>query len=263
MAKHQSLIERLRELKYRAALAMKNHREDPEGHGKILFSQEGEDALLGEVFASTQKGFYVDVGALHPIRYSNTYSFYLRGWNGINMDATPGSMEPFRKFRPRDINLECAISDRTDDLEFFVLNEPSMNTFDRSLVDKYTKDLGYKVVETKRVRTRPLADVLEEHLPKNQSIDFMDVDVEGFDLQVLTSNNWEAYRPKILLVENFTGDFAEFLKSDINRYLEQQKYRLRCRGLRTCMFQSDESSESFFKTDPTKRGGQDNGAETK
>ncbi len=65
------------------------------------FSQEGEDMLLRSIFVDKSTGFYVDVGAYHPQRFSNTNHFYLAGWRGINIDAMPGSMEPFHQFRPR------------------------------------------------------------------------------------------------------------------------------------------------------------------
>lgn len=73
------------------------------------YSQEGEDMILHRIFERQCKGFYVDIGAHHPFRFSNTYLFYKRGWSGINIDAMPGSMNIFNKFRNRDINLEYGI----------------------------------------------------------------------------------------------------------------------------------------------------------
>src|SRR5690554_6253894 len=74
------------------------------------YSQEGEDILLEKLFEGKNDGFYVDVGAHHPRRFSNTYLLYRRGWRGINIDAMPGSMAEFRRLRGRDINLEIPIS---------------------------------------------------------------------------------------------------------------------------------------------------------
>lgn len=74
---------------------------------KNFYSQDGEDTLLTAFYESQPeyKGFYVDIGALHPLRFSNTQIFYDRGWHGINIDATPGSMKLFNKVRPNDINI--------------------------------------------------------------------------------------------------------------------------------------------------------------
>lgn len=73
------------------------------------YAQEGEDLLLRRIFEHKHNGFYVDIGAHHPFRFSNTYLLYKRGWRGINVDAMPGSIKLFAKFRPRDVNLECGV----------------------------------------------------------------------------------------------------------------------------------------------------------
>ena len=84
---------------------------DGGGYWLKSYSQEGEDIILARIFGKQQNGFYVDVGAHHPYRFSNTYFFYKRGWKGINIDAMPGSMKIFNKYRPRDKNIEAGISD--------------------------------------------------------------------------------------------------------------------------------------------------------
>ena len=76
--------------------------------------------ILRVIFAKQQTGFYVDVGAHHPKRFSNTYFFYKKGWYGINIDATPGIMENFKKMRKRDINLNIGISDTTGERDFYI-----------------------------------------------------------------------------------------------------------------------------------------------
>ncbi|MFA7355121.1 MAG: SAM-dependent methyltransferase, partial [Sulfurimonadaceae bacterium] len=77
-----------------------------DGYALKSYSQEGEDMILRRLFEQQPNGFYVDVGAHHPKRFSNTYFFYKKGWRGINIDAMPNSMELFNKIRPRDINIE-------------------------------------------------------------------------------------------------------------------------------------------------------------
>src|SRR3989304_3055726 len=100
---------------------------------RVSFAQEGEDLLLVSLFEGQASGFYVDVGAHHPRRYSNTLALYSKGWNGINIDAMPGSMRPFQEARPRDINLELAISDERRVLTYYEFNEPALNGFDPEL----------------------------------------------------------------------------------------------------------------------------------
>ena len=94
------------------------------------FSQEGEDTLLERIMGDINyTGSYIDIGAHHPVIFSNTYKFYLSGWRGINIEATPGSIKLFNEIRPLDINLEIPISDKVEDLTFYKFNSPLLNTF--------------------------------------------------------------------------------------------------------------------------------------
>ena len=91
-----------------------------DGYATKSYSQEGEDMILKRLFGGQKFGFYVDVGAHHPKRFSNTYYFYKKGWRGINIDAMPGSMIAFDKLRPRDINIERPISDKKQILTYYL-----------------------------------------------------------------------------------------------------------------------------------------------
>src|SRR5581483_2050578 len=86
------------------------------------YSQEGEDLIASRLFDGKANGFFVDVGAHHPIRHSNTYLLYRRGWRGINIDATPGSMAAFRRLRPEDINIECLVANDPSSRRFYTFN---------------------------------------------------------------------------------------------------------------------------------------------
>src|SRR5437879_30132 len=77
---------------------------------KVSYSRSGEDLLLDEILNYKMKGVYVDVGAYHPVQYSNTFKFYLRGWTGINIDPNKEAIDLFNDVRPKDINLNLAIS---------------------------------------------------------------------------------------------------------------------------------------------------------
>ncbi|MCJ0742379.1 hypothetical protein [Pedobacter montanisoli] len=109
------------------------------------YSQEGEDLVLARIFEHQQKGFYVDVGALHPKRFSNTFKFYKQGWRGINIDAMPGSMLEFDKVRPLDINIETPISNKNETLNYYIFNEPALNTFSKELAEERSNKAIYKI----------------------------------------------------------------------------------------------------------------------
>jgi FkbM family methyltransferase len=204
------------------------------------FSQEGEDMVLARVFEHQPKGFYVDVGAHHPVRFSNTYFFYRRGWRGINIDATPGSMEAFRKIRPRDTNVEAAVSDASGSLEFSMFNEPALNTFDQKLARERDGKAGYRIMSTKTVPLKKLSEILEQNLPGGQTIDFLSVDVEGLDLPVLKSNDWKKFRPTFVLAEDFATETVEqALSGPIASYLRDFGYRLFAKTAHTLIFRAD------------------------
>lgn len=195
--------------------------------------------ILRRVFEGRTRGYYVDVGAHHPRRFSNTYYFYKRGWSGINVDATPGSMALFRRWRPRDINLEVAVGLSEQPLTLHLFNEPALNTFDSALARERERP-PYRVVEKRLITPRTLTEILSQHLPAGQHIDFLTVDVEGLDLMVLQSNDWLRFRPEYVLVECF-GVILEALPEDpIYRYLQGVGYQLFAKTVHTAIFRASD-----------------------
>ncbi|MEA5582179.1 FkbM family methyltransferase [Nodularia harveyana UHCC-0300] len=206
---------------------------------KISWSQDGEDMLVAELFDGRAKGFYVDVGAHHPQRFSNTYYFYLlRKWQGINIDAMPGSMEIFNLLRPRDINLEIPISDKSETLTYYEFDEPALNSFCLPVsAEVATIRSKYKIVAETQLQTQTLAEVLDKHLPPEQTIDILSIDVEGLDYQVLTSNNWDKYKPKVILIEDLELTAVKNMQnSKICLFLETRGYILFAKTMRTLIF---------------------------
>ena len=202
---------------------------------RISYAQHGEDILLESLLHGKKgPGFYVDIGAHHPHRFSNTLLFYKKGWRGINIDAMPGSMKPFRMFRRRDINLEVGVGLQSGPLKFYAFEEPAYNTFSPHLVNdaEFLKRVPLKAVHEVPVFT--LAALLDKHLPENTVIDFLSIDAEGFDLDVLKSNNWQRYRPVYILVE----EGMKFIKegSDVGRYLAEQQYEIVARSSITSLY---------------------------
>jgi FkbM family methyltransferase len=166
-----------------------------DGYAIKSYAQGGEGLILRRIFEYKTTGFYVDVGAHHPFRFSNTYRFYLRGWRGINIDPMPGSMRLFNKFRKRDINLELAVGENEDTLIYYMFNEPALNTFDEGLAKTRDGKNGYYIHTKLPIKVYPLSKILDEYLPREQEIDFLNVDVEGKDFEVIKSNNWNKFRP--------------------------------------------------------------------
>lgn len=201
------------------------------------YSQEGEDMILKGLFAQKDyKGFYVDVGAHHPVRFSNTRYFYKRGWKGINIEPTPSAMKAFHTFRKRDINLNIGIGSEKGKMKFFCFNEPALNSFSEEVSRKlHAESSKYKIIQELDIAILPLSEVLDKHLPANTSIDFLNIDVEGLDYQVLQSNNWDKYKPKVILVEEHT-DVDQMSNSPIYLFLKEKGYRFFAKTHRTCIY---------------------------
>jgi len=165
------------------------------------YAQEGEDLVLARLLDGVDSGFYVEVGSHHPFRFSNTYLFYKQGWSGICIDPLPGSKKLFEKFRPRDISLELGVSLTRAEMQYYMFNEPALNTFDETLAKEMDGFKNYRLKGKKNIQTLPLSEILDKYLKKNQAIEFISVDAEGLDLQVLSSNDWDIYRPKLVVAE--------------------------------------------------------------
>jgi FkbM family methyltransferase len=204
---------------------------------RLSYSQEGEDMILARIFEGKSIGFYVDVGAHHPQRFSNTYFFYLQGWMGINLDPMPGSMDGFKALRPRDINLELAISSSRQVLTYYRFNESALNGFDQERALKRDGLCDYKIISKENIQTNTLVEVLDKYLPSNQMIDFLNIDVEGLDFDVLQSNDWQKYKPVVVLVEDLDVSLEETDKSMITSFMKEQGYQLYCRTPLTSIFQ--------------------------
>lgn len=204
------------------------------GFASISFSQEGEDIILGKLLEGVENGFFIDIGAHHPIRFSNTYKFYLKGWRGMNIDAMPNSMGLFNKYRKEDINLEIPIAKEKKTMSFYTYNEPALNTFSEELA----KERG-EAKKIYQLETNPLSDILDKYLPSNiKKIDFLSIDVEGLDLEVLESNNWDKYKPTIIVIESLTTakDIKTSLNCEVAQYLNTKNYSLCSKADNTLFF---------------------------
>lgn len=208
-------------------------------YGIISFSQEGEDLILARIFERKTKGFYVDVGAYHPIRFSNTHFFYKKGWRGINIDPMPGGMKTFDEIRPQDINIEAAVSDLEVELDYYSFNEGALNTFSDKLMKERSNLEGYFIQFQRKIKTKKLSDILDEYLPKNQIIDFLSIDTEGHDLNVLKSNNWEKYSPQIVITEMLDLNFEKLYDSELYLFMKSIDYSFFAKTFNSIFFRKN------------------------
>lgn len=205
--------------------------------GRIHYSQEGEDIILRRLFEGLENGFYIDVGAHHPFRYSNTCLFYKLGWHGINIDPLPSSLDLFNRFRPRDINIMHGVSTKEELMTYYIFNDAAFNTLSDSRAQELIRqENDINLITTTRVRTLRLDRILNDNIDTGRTINFMNIDAEGLDLDVLQSNDWETFRPTFLLVEIHSSSFKDVSRSKINLYLEAVGYEPFCKTVNTVFF---------------------------
>ena len=191
-----------------------------------FYAQGGEDAIVSNIFnyvCPTQKGFYIDVGAYHPFKHSNTYLLHKAGWRGLNIDPRPGSKALFDKYRPRDINVEAGIAATEGSMTYYIVGDDStMNSFS----SENLASLGMldKVVRTIDVPVHTLSSILSNH-PEIEKIDYLNIDAEGFETEVLSGLDSSSIRPSIVSLEqNAVFTLNDVLTSETCKFLSARGY---------------------------------------
>jgi FkbM family methyltransferase len=163
----------------------------------VAFSQYGEDAVLYSTLYPLANGYYCDVGAYHPESGSNTFKLYMRGWRGLTIEPNPDVAGAFRRYRPADKHLTMGVAKQASTLTYHRFRHDKFNTF---ALDDYRRNLE-RSGPPLAVPCLPLAEILAEHA--EAPVDFLTVDCEGLDLDVLESNDWDRFRPRVVMVEDF------------------------------------------------------------
>jgi FkbM family methyltransferase len=167
----------------------------------ISYAQNREDVILQGFFDTDETGFYVDIGAYDPDEDSVTKHFYLKGWRGINVEPQPDRYALFVDRRPEDTNVNCGVSDAAGKLTLRSYDNQGLSTFSKKVQSRYEKDsqIGTGKYKDITVKVVTLKQLFEDHNVK--SIQFLKVDVEGLEYEVLAGNDWKQYRPEVLCIE--------------------------------------------------------------
>jgi FkbM family methyltransferase len=177
----------------------------------ISYAQNFEDVMLARVFAGRDNGFYVDVGAADPVNLSVTKWFYDLGWSGLNIEPNTKLFERLAADRPRDINLNCGVGATASKALFFEPDVGELSSFDSHVRDN-AESSGVPG-STRTVAVTPLTDLLKLHCP-GRNIDFLKIDVEGWEFEVLKGLDLSRYRPIVILIE------ATVPQTQIESYME-------------------------------------------
>lgn len=193
----------------------------------IFFGEYAEDAFIFAVLKPRARGFYVDVGAYHPIEGSNTYKLYLKGWHGITIEPNPHTARLFHRIRPRDHHVTCGVArEAAHDMVWHEFAYPTLNTFSAERAAGLQR-AGFPCTGTQKIAVRPLQEIVDAICPEKH-IDLLLIDCEGMDLEVLQSFDCERLRPPFILIEDWDGYRAtrdRTARSPIGIYMEKISYR--------------------------------------
>lgn len=195
------------------------------GFWKRSYAQFGEDVVLATLLPE-RSGFFVDVGAFHPFHYSNTYLLYRRGWRGLNIDPNPWTRPLFRFHRPRDTSVTFGIGGVRGRMTYYQFNHQACNTFSKAQRDKMLTRSFVREVGESEVFVAPLSELIDQY---GRAPDFLNIDVEGMNLEVLRTLDWERHAPRVLCVEDDEFDFHTSPFSKIHDFVESKGYLLSAR----------------------------------
>jgi FkbM family methyltransferase len=208
------------------------------GHVKPHFGQWAEDTLIRKLFPKNKaNGKYVDIGAYHPFKHSNTAGFWMRGWTGVNVDANKESIELFRKKRPKDINLWSAVvphellNQDTNEIDLYLPSKKSISTIGTVDLDmSRERNFNEKVT----VPATSIPNLIQKY--QLNEVDYLNIDVEGFDTQLIQDINFKKISPTVISVEDYSQSIHELISSEISKYLFMSGYELVARAGPTSIF---------------------------
>ncbi len=163
----------------------------------VSYAQFLEDIRLYRALKDVEHGFYIDVGANHPLDHSVTKLFYEKGWSGMNIEPSPSWFDALVLDRSRDINLKLAASSTNGEAVFHDIAGTGLSTLIEAFAERGA-EAGYPGT-TIRVETRRLADLCDAHV--RGEIHFLKIDVEGAEKAVIDGCDFVKYRPWIILIE--------------------------------------------------------------
>jgi len=189
-----------------------------------------EDTVILDYFKDRKNGFYVDVGCYHPIHRNNTHLLNKKDWSGVNIDTSEFSIDLFNYMRPKDLNYNCAISNKNEIIKLFYQKE--LSQLSTTEIDQ-AKTVFQGNIKEKKIQAFTLDEVLNKGKFKNNKIDFLDIDVEGADLKVLEGLSFNKFKPELICIEIHE---KEIELSKIYKFLVDKKYELIWSGVFSYIF---------------------------
>jgi FkbM family methyltransferase len=189
---------------------------------ELSYTQNLEDYHLSLAFAGQERGFYIDVGAGHPIADNVSFWFYERGWRGIVIEPQPELAALYARLRPRDLAVCGLIGRAAGEIDFHMVERLHglSTTVEQHAREAQKFGAGYRTV---RLPVSTLAELCARH--GVATVDFLKVDVEGAENDVLRGGDWDRFRPKVVLVEAVAPLTGEPAWAEWEPFLLAQGYR--------------------------------------
>ena len=197
---------------------------------KKSYSMDNEDIAVLNYFKNKRNGFYVDVGCYHPIHRNNTYLLHKQNWNGINIDTSEFSIDLFNFIRPKDLNYNCAISNKNEIIKLFY--QKKLSQLSTTEINQ-AKTVFQGDIKEKEIQAYTLDNILNKSKYKGIVIDFLDIDVEGADLKVLKGLSFDKYKPELVCIEIHEKKINQ---SEVYNFLVNKDYELIWSGIFSHLF---------------------------
>jgi FkbM family methyltransferase len=216
----------------------------------VSYAQRYEDLYLMRCFGERGDGFYIDIGSGHPVYDNVSFGFYLKGWSGITVEPNPWLAKLARAVRPRDRHIEALVGAATGQATFYLVDEfHGFSTMIESHAQAAQKEFG-KTSQSLIGPVTTLRDLCEAHAPA--AFDFVKIDVEGAEKDVILSGDWQNFRPKIAVVEAL-APYTQVPAWDYwEPFLARHGYRRVWFDSLNCYYLAEEASElaRHFETAP-------------
>ncbi|HZB15306.1 MAG TPA: FkbM family methyltransferase, partial [Chryseolinea sp.] len=210
------------------------------------YSQHGEDFLVNKIFNGKSEGYYVEIGCLDGIEYSNTYFFEKRGWEGACIEAHRDFIGELKKNRPTSHIVHCAVGEADKDNVIFYANKVgSLSTLDKNEEGRWKKNYAsdFYGFEEQRVSMRTLTSIFDELKPR--IIDFVSLDIEGYEVNALSGLDFSKYKPKLFVIEYKD----EIHKSELEKILFKHSYYFLSKIGCNLFYSLNKADEKIVKAD--------------
>jgi FkbM family methyltransferase len=213
-------------------------------HAKVAFSHWGEDSIVQFIFRDHKPGRYLDIGCYHPALYSNTMSLYRQGWTGVNVDPNPFMIGECRTLRPKDTSVNKAVGAERGFMEYFNFHDwASSNTANRKFAEEVAAVSRVGVPAPSIVEVLTLEELIDEYF-QGMAPEFINIDVEELDVDVLRSGNWSKHRPLVIAVEDIRFVADRPGESPTYKFMLEHGYTLFSRCVFTSFFIEDGFNKS-------------------